>query len=75
MSFFEPVVVDQEICKGCGICYEVFSCPAIGRSKDRKAYIIEDLCNGNGSCIQVCPVRAIWHPKRPRPDHPQTECD
>lgn len=57
-----PVVIDENICEGCGICYEVFSCPAIGRKPNGQAYINDDLCNGNGSCIQVCPVDAIVRP-------------
>ena len=76
MSLFTPVVVDQDICKACGTCYELFSCPAIGKSPDGKAYIVEDLCNGNGSCIQVCPIGAIFHPRRPLPpQRTQTECE
>lgn len=59
-----PVVIDENICEGCGICYEQFSCPAIGRKKNRVAFIIDDLCNGNGSCIQVCPVNAIVRPAK-----------
>jgi TPP-dependent indolepyruvate ferredoxin oxidoreductase alpha subunit len=58
-AFFNPVWIDENACQGCGDCYEHFSCPAIGRRVDRKAFIIVDLCNGNGSCIQVCPKQAI----------------
>ncbi len=57
-----PVVINENVCEGCGTCYERFSCPAIGRKPNRVAFIIEDLCNGNGSCIQVCPVGAIVRP-------------
>jgi TPP-dependent indolepyruvate ferredoxin oxidoreductase alpha subunit len=60
-----PVVIDENICEGCGTCYAVFGCPAIGRKYNGQAFIHEDLCNGNGSCIQVCPVSAIV---RPAPD-------
>lgn len=59
------VIVDENKCEGCGICYATFGCPAIGRQHNGQAFIHEDLCNGNGSCIQVCPVAAIV---RPGPD-------
>lgn len=64
-SFFNPVWIDENACQGCGDCYELFSCPAIGRRTDRKAYIVTELCNGNGSCIQVCPKQAIKRPPIP----------
>ena len=60
----EPVMVAEDVCTKCGICYELFGCPAIGRREDGIAFINRDLCNGNGSCIQVCPVNAIVRPKR-----------
>ena len=63
----KPVVIDENICEGCGTCYEQFACPAIARQPNRQALIINDLCNGNGSCIQVCPVQAIVRPGRDDP--------
>jgi TPP-dependent indolepyruvate ferredoxin oxidoreductase alpha subunit len=61
---FFPVIADENICEGCGTCYSEFSCPAIGRKSNGQAKIYADLCNGNGSCIQVCPVSAIVRPPR-----------
>jgi len=58
----KPVIIDENICEGCGTCYAVFGCPAIGRQPNGQAFIHADLCNGNGSCIQVCPVQAIVRP-------------
>ena len=66
----KPVYIDEDVCDGCGICYQSFGCPAIGVKSDKKATIFTDLCNGNGSCIQVCPVEAI---KRPAPVKPGEE--
>jgi indolepyruvate ferredoxin oxidoreductase alpha subunit len=60
----EPVAIDEQACTRCGICYEVFGCPAIGRRADGVAFINYDLCNGNGSCIQVCPEQAIIRRKK-----------
>ena len=64
MGLMPPVYVDENACEKCGTCYEQFACPAIGRKPDGLAFIITDLCNGNGSCIQVCPKDAIKRPKR-----------
>lgn len=64
MSMMRPVVIDENKCEGCGTCYEVFGCPAIGRLASGQAFIHDDLCNGNGSCIQVCPVGAIVRPAK-----------
>lgn len=66
-AVFVPVKIDLNLCDGCGICYEKFSCPAIGRNADKTAFIVNELCNGNASCVQVCPVGAIFHPDRPLP--------
>jgi indolepyruvate ferredoxin oxidoreductase alpha subunit len=59
----DPVTIAEDACSKCGICYEQFGCPAIGRREDGIAFIHYDLCNGNGSCIQVCPEHAIIRAK------------
>ena len=58
------VAIDEQACTRCGICYEVFGCPALGRRSDGMAFINYDLCNANGSCIQVCPPKAIIRRKK-----------
>lgn len=67
------VWIDPDTCEKCMICVEVFGCPAIqrGMSKDPAGFgvvpwIHAELCNGNGSCIQVCPVGAIKRPSAAR---------
>jgi indolepyruvate ferredoxin oxidoreductase alpha subunit len=60
----QQVEIDEQACTACGICYELFGCPAIGRRSDGLAHIHHDLCNGNGSCMQVCPEKAIRRPRR-----------
>ncbi len=53
--------VDTEKCRGCGICYTAFACPAIRQRsrEDRRAYIDPELCTGCGVCADVCPFGAI----------------
>ena len=53
--------VDRNLCNNCGICYEVFECPAICE-KDGAAWIDTTLCTGCGVCIEVCPKSAIRLP-------------
>src|SRR5687767_14216397 len=67
------VWIDPDVCEKCMICVEVFACPAIQRgiSTDPAQpgfvpWIHAELCNGNGSCIQVCPVGALKRPSAAR---------
>ena len=67
------VWIDPDTCEKCNICVEVFGCPAIqlGVGTDPAGpgivpWIHAELCNGNGSCIQVCPVGAIKRPSAAR---------
>ncbi|NOQ53420.1 MAG: 4Fe-4S dicluster domain-containing protein, partial [Thermoplasmata archaeon] len=60
----EPLValVDQDKCKGCGLCVEV--CPygaprLVDQEVGQKAEILEVLCRGCGTCVAACPYHAI----------------
>jgi TPP-dependent indolepyruvate ferredoxin oxidoreductase alpha subunit len=48
----------SEKCNSCGVCVEVFGCPAISLVSER-AEIDPTLCWGCGVCEQVCPFDAI----------------
>ena len=63
-----PYRVVEDRCKGCGICYNVFACPAIARRKDGKAEIDPALCTGCSVCAQVCPFNAIAPAGEPDPE-------
>lgn len=63
-------VVNEEKCKGCGMCVEVCPFKAIElrpeeivlgkvRFQTRSAYINPIICKGCGSCAVACPVDAI----------------
>ncbi|MTI81723.1 MAG: FAD-binding protein [Firmicutes bacterium] len=48
--------VDEELCKGCGLCVEV--CPYAARVLDEKSkvsWVREVLCQGCGACVANCP--------------------
>jgi NAD-dependent dihydropyrimidine dehydrogenase PreA subunit len=67
------VWIDPDACEKCMICVEVFGCPAIQRGSNPGPggpgvvpWIHAELCNGNGSCIQVCPLGAIKRPSAAR---------
>ncbi len=51
--------VDEELCKGCGLCVE--NCPYGARVLDERrkvALVREVLCQGCGACVSVCPSGA-----------------
>jgi len=52
--------INEEICKGCGIC--VMNCPynAIELDEEKsKAKVTEILCKGCGVCVASCPQQAV----------------
>jgi indolepyruvate ferredoxin oxidoreductase alpha subunit len=60
------VVVDPEVCNGCGFCFRV-GCPAIlkseevdAKTKRPQAAIDPLLCTGCTVCLQVCPREAMY---------------
>lgn len=55
------VNIDQDTCNHTYECVEVFGCPSFTKHEDGSVTINEDLCIGDGSCIQTCPVQAINH--------------
>jgi len=59
-----PSVRINEKCNKSHICVKVFACPAYQLEDDGTVWVHEDLCIGDGSCKQVCPVGAIVQGKR-----------
>lgn len=57
----EIAVVDEELCRGCGVCIEV--CAYDARTLDirrRVAVVNEVLCEGCGACQVACPSGATY---------------
>lgn len=51
--------VEKDECRACGICYNLFGCPAITPKQNGKAEIMGELCIGCSVCSQICPFNAI----------------
>ncbi len=64
------VVVDEDICRGCGRCAEVCPYHAVMLQQNHvdgwNAFVDEALCKGCGNCISVCPTNAADSPYRNR---------
>jgi indolepyruvate ferredoxin oxidoreductase alpha subunit len=54
-----PVEVDQKKCRRIHECVSVFACPSYQLAGDGTVRVSEDLCIGDGSCLQTCPATAI----------------
>jgi indolepyruvate ferredoxin oxidoreductase alpha subunit len=53
------VFIDQNICNNSNYCIEDFACPSFQKDDKGNIWVHEDLCIGDGSCIQTCPTSAI----------------
>ncbi|MFZ1985237.1 MAG: indolepyruvate ferredoxin oxidoreductase subunit alpha [Desulfatitalea sp.] len=58
------VAIDQTLCEQVHACVAQFGCPTFTRFADEHIEINPDLCIGDGSCVQVCPTKAISAPKK-----------
>ncbi len=59
-----PVAIDPEACDRLYTCLREFGCPTFVYQEDGSVSVEEDLCIGDGSCLQTCPVSAIGRPQR-----------
>jgi indolepyruvate ferredoxin oxidoreductase alpha subunit len=62
---FRPrqVAIDESVCERVHVCVEQFGCPTFTRSAEGRVEINRDLCIGDGSCIQTCPLKAVTKPQ------------
>lgn len=55
------VVVNEDLCTGCGICED--ECPHEAITVDEVAVVDHDLCTECGICVNACPDDAISLPE------------
>ena len=53
-----PVVVNKDLCLGCGACVSVCPVEAVSLDADGHAESNKDVCIDCGNCANVCPVGA-----------------
>ena len=53
-----PVVVNIDLCLGCGACVSVCPVEALSLDADGHAESNKDVCIDCGNCANVCPVGA-----------------
>jgi indolepyruvate ferredoxin oxidoreductase alpha subunit len=53
------VMIDQAVCEQAHDCVERFACPTFQRDTEGRVSVSPELCIGDGSCRQNCPVEAI----------------
>ncbi|MCF7886554.1 MAG: indolepyruvate ferredoxin oxidoreductase subunit alpha [Candidatus Marinimicrobia bacterium] len=53
------VKINQEKCRQIYECVQEFACPSFAKLEGGKVVVNEELCIGDGSCLQTCPVNAI----------------
>jgi len=52
-------IIDQNECENINECISDFACPSFQKDEDGTIWVHSDLCIGDGSCLQTCPITAI----------------
>lgn len=58
------VMIDEELCNGCGLCVDACHEAAIGIMNGKAKLLRDDYCDGLGNCLPVCPTGAISFEER-----------
>ncbi|HBS87523.1 MAG: indolepyruvate ferredoxin oxidoreductase [Bacteroidetes bacterium GWF2_38_335] len=58
------IMVNQDMCSLQLDCIRKFGCPSFQISSEGKIFVHEDLCIGDGSCMQTCNSRALRNNKK-----------
>jgi NAD-dependent dihydropyrimidine dehydrogenase PreA subunit len=53
------VLIDEELCNGCGLCVTPCAEGAIELVNGKARVISDELCDGAGFCLAVCPTGAL----------------
>ena len=65
------IKIDQEKCKGCGLCADACKEEAIAIVDGKAKLVRDEYCDGLGNCLPLCPTRAISfeEPETPAKNH------
>lgn len=55
------ILLDEELCIGCGECVKACPFNAIGWNAENNSPLICDLCGGNPQCVQYCPEEVFFY--------------
>ena len=53
------VLIDEELCNGCGLCVTPCAEGAIEMVNGKARVVSDELCDGAGFCLGVCPTGAL----------------
>lgn len=53
------IMVDEEMCNGCGWCVEACDYGSIQLHPDTRVAFVCDLCDGEPKCVEWCPEEAL----------------
>lgn len=56
---YHKVSINYDLCRKCRVCISTFGCPAMYWDPVKGPVILEQSCNGCGSCAHICPFKAI----------------
>ncbi|MFQ6074167.1 MAG: 4Fe-4S dicluster domain-containing protein [Candidatus Bathyarchaeia archaeon] len=59
------VVIQEELCNGCGLCMNACPAQAIFMHPTRHVAIKCHLCQGEPECVKLCPTEALSHYELP----------
>lgn len=59
----KKISIDQKTCNQAHSCVSKFACPTFVMNEDGTIDVNQDLCIGDGSCLQTCPSKAINKPE------------